>query len=133
MSELGGFFGWLTFVCYLLSLINQPCKLVYKKYILQMDKENDIRKVYQMLMKFLVKYHKLFGITAGSMAVAHLVLQILFERVSFVGIAATILMFLTGFMGMLVAYGHHSKILKIHRPVAYSVLIVVAVHLIFKI
>lgn len=133
MNEFGGFLGWVTAVCYFIAVANYFVKRIFRKWIVKLPKESIVRTDYQKGMLLLVRYHRYFGMAAGGFVVAHLLWQINFARVSYSGIAATVLMAATAVMGIAVAYGHKTGVLKAHRPVSMVLLAAIVFHLLTKI
>lgn len=130
MEEFGELLGWVTAVLYAASLLDYFVKIGYKHLIKDLEKDSPIKQLFQLLMKFIVKYHRYFGMGAGVFALIHMFLQLANEDLSITGIVLTAMMFLMGLMGMLIAYGHNQKVLKIHRPFSFLILVVLFIHII---
>lgn len=132
MHELGELFGWIAAGCYFVAVANYFVKRIFKDRVVKLPKDSAFRIWYQKFMRLLVRTHKYFGMTAGVFALVHLCWQLTNVRVSYSGVAAAALMAVSAVLGIAVAYGHKTKLLKAHRPVALTVLAVVVFHLITK-
>lgn len=132
MNELGELFGWIAAVCYFISVANYFVKRIYKNRIVKLPKDSSFRALYQKFMRLIVRTHRYFGMTAGVFALVHLCWQLTYARLSYSGVAAAALMAVAAILGVAVAYGHRTKLLKAHRPVAMTILAVVIFHLITK-
>ena len=133
MEEFGSVLGWITAVCYFIAVANLFVKQIFRRFIAKLPKDSAFKKVYQLFMKLIVRYHRYFGMAAGAFAVFHLLWQILNVRVSFSGIFAAALLASTALFGVAVAYGHKPALVKNHRPMALVILAVIIFHMITKI
>lgn len=132
MHELGELFGWIAAACYFVSVANYFIKRIFKARIVKLPKDSSFRTLYQKFMLLIVRTHKYFGMTAGVFAVVHLCWQIVYARVSLTGVLAAALMAVMACLGVAVAYGHKTALLKAHRPMALTVLAVVILHIVTK-
>jgi phosphatidylserine synthase len=134
MGELGEFLGWLTGVCFIVSVCNYVVKRVNKWWIVKLPKTSSVRKVYQTLMKLVVRYHRYFGIGAAAAVATHLFVQLRWEFPSVTGITAASLLALTAVLGIAMIAGVRSKtLLNVHRVTAAAGFAAFLVHLIFKV
>lgn len=133
MEKLGEVLGWAAAVCYFIAVANLFVKQIFRLWIAKLPKDNALRKVYQIFMRLVVKYHRYFGIAAGVFALFHLCWQIIHVRVSYSGVASAVLMALTAILGILIAYCHKGSLTKVHRPAALTILAVILFHMITKI
>lgn len=133
MGKFGEVLGWAAAICYITSMVNFVFKEIYKKKIIQMPKDSLFRKNYQILMKWIVKWHRYFGMAAGILGVFHLIWQIINVRVSYSGIFATLLMTAAVLLGISMAYKKKTNLIKTHRAVSISLLLVGLVHIITKV
>lgn len=73
MGKFIEFFGTLTAITFGISIFNFFVKWINKNYINKLDKKYDKYKGYfRILMKYVVKYHRYVGITAGISSIIHL-------------------------------------------------------------
>lgn len=132
MEKFGEVLGWIAAVCYFVSVANFFIKRIFKGLITRLPKDSGFRKAFQFFMRLLIKYHRYAGIAAGIFALLHLCWQIVNVRLSYSGVAVTVLMSVTALLGVLVAYGHKGALVKAHRPAALAVLAVILFHIITK-
>lgn len=136
MGEVGELLGWITAISFGISLLNYFIKFINKRYINKMDKNNELVKYYRVLMKYIVRYHRLFGTTAViALAIHFLVIYIFGGVLSITGLISGIFMlliFLLGIIGTFVIKNNRGSWVKIHRTLSFMLIIFIAMHLIFK-
>lgn len=132
MGKFGEALGWAAAVCYFISVANFPVKRIFKAWISKLPKDHAFRKIFQLFMKLIVKYHRYFGMGAGAFAVLHLCWQIFNVRVSYSGILTAVLMSIAVILGIFIAYRKKGSLTRVHRPVAIAILAVILFHLITK-
>ena len=133
MEEFGKFLGWVTVVCFGLSVLNYVVKKLNFVLRKKLDKEAPVLVMYTKLMKLIIRYHLYFGIGAGVFALLHLCLQLSAGRISLTGLIAVTLMILTVVCGILLkktGAAARKKVLYVHRSLVVMVILVVIVHLI---
>jgi hypothetical protein len=135
MNQLGNLFGILTAVFFGLATLTFFVKLINRKCVMKLPKENKFKQGYSSVMKFLVKNHRFFGLGAAVLMVAHVVLQILFKWVSVTGIITASIAFVTGMLGwiMFKAKKRTPAMLWAHRGSVVALAIAIAVHVITRI
>lgn len=97
--------------------------LFYYQFVnkLPKDKQKFI-KVYRIIMRYIVKYHKIIGAVASLAIICHL--YFMYNRIglSVPGLIAAVLMwiiFALGFYGAFINKNFKGKWLKIHRVLAF--------------
>ena len=84
--------GWIGAWGYAIALINYFIKFIYKKYIVKLPPEKKkYANIYRMIMKYIVKYHKIIGIIASISIMAHFYLMYTSVRLSVTGLIAAII------------------------------------------
>lgn len=133
MKELGGVLGWGTGICFIAALLNYLVKRVNSKWVNKLQKDSAFRQFYQKLMKFIVRYHRWFGIGAAVIVVAHLPVQLLLNDLSsYSGITAASLLVVTAVLGMIMLFGKKRGLIGTHRVIAALTLAAFLVHVIIK-
>lgn len=132
MEKVGELLGWLAAVCYFAAVANLVVKRLYQVRIAKLPKDNAFRRGYQFLMQRIVRYHRYFGVGAGVFALCHLCWQLVNVRLSYSGVLVTALMTATALMGILILKGKKKDLVKVHRPLALTVLAVILFHMITK-
>jgi len=130
LYQLGGPLGIIIIVLYGLTILNYFVKLIFKNYRKQLSKYPKFLKIYTVVMKLIVKYHKLFGLLTILFLLAHFLLQFSIFGLSITGTIAAGTMLLQIALGI---YGSkvkkRSKIwLYSHRSIAVMLLIAIVVH-----
>ena len=135
-SYLIGFIGWITAISFGIAILNFFVKYINKKFIIKLGKDKKVFvNIYRKIMRIIVKYHKLIGSVAVISVVLHLSICIYYHWIRVSGVIAAIIMgiiFILGFYGAYINKNMKGIWLKIHRILALSLIIVVAVHLVFK-
>ncbi len=132
-ATVGSFFGWVIVISYVMSTLNYVMKAINKKWGKSIRKNKMIKGPWQALMTFVIKNHKLFGITTIVGILVHFYIQ--FSRWGFIpsgAIAASLMVLQAGLGG----YGAYKKTRKgfwiiAHRTIALLLLIAIANHLIY--
>ena len=132
MEKFGEVLGWIAAVCYFVSVANYFVKWLFRARISKLPKGNAFRGSYQTFMKLLVKYHRYFGMTAGVFALCHLCWQLVNVRLSYSGVLVAAMMAAAAVLGVLIAYGRKTSLVKAHRPLSLAILAVILFHLITK-
>jgi len=132
MGELGEFLGWVTGVCFIAAVLNYVVKRVNRRWVAPLPKESSFRRLYQKLMRLVVKYHRYVGIGAAAVAAVHLLVQITWKFPSVTGLITAALLIATAVLGSLLLFGHKSRLLVPHRIAAASGFALFLAHLIFK-
>lgn len=135
MYQLGNLFGILTAVLFGLALLNFFVKLVNRKCVMKLPKENKFKQAYASVMKFLIKNHRFFGAGAMVLMLAHVVLQIIFKWVSVTGIIAAALALVAVALGGILfkAKKRTPAMLWAHRGAVVALTIAIAAHVITRI
>lgn len=133
MGNYGSLFGWLIMAGFTLTLLNYPVKVIYRKWVADLDKSSTFKKTYMKVQQVIVKYHRFYGLFATIMLITHLVIQVQYRWVSRTGLLAASLLILNVLLGV---YGHYYKKKKrsawfyVHRTVAVLALAAIILHLI---
>lgn len=132
MSEYGSLFGWLIVTGLVLTLLNYPIKVIYRKFIAGMDKDSQGRKLYSSIQKIIVKYHRFFAAFTSTMMIVHLIIQLQYRWLSWTGLVAAALMVVNGTIG---GFGHYVRKKRktawfyLHRTVAVLLIAAIVFHI----
>lgn len=135
MGEYGSLFGWLIITGLVLTLLNFPVKLIYRKWVSALDKESKFKVVYSGAQKIIVKHHRFFAGFATLMLITHLIIQLQYRWLSTTGLIAAILLVTNGFLG---GYGHYirkkkkSAWLYVHRSIAVLATMAIILHIVMR-
>lgn len=125
--------GWITAISYSMAVSNYFVKYINKKYISKLgEAHKEIIKRYRRIMKFIVKNHKWIGTIAILSLMVHVALAMRFNRIMLTGIISASLItavFLLGLYGSYINKGHRGIWLKIHRILAFLLIIAVVIHI----
>lgn len=131
MEELGGLFGFLIIIFYVLAVLNFFFKFLNRNYRDTLKKNESFYKTYMKFLKFFVKYHKYFGGATLLMILAHFFLQFSRFGISVTGCIAAGVMLLQIGLGV---YGQYHKSrskswLMVHRGIAAVLLVTIMIHI----
>ena len=135
MWIFGKILGWFMVAFYSLAVLNYPVKWVNKRVISKLPANSGVRKIFTVLMRFIVKYHRYFAIAAILLLTAHFFVQFSLYGFFLTGIIAGSLMLAQGLLG---AYGTYVRKKKrtawfyLHRTVAVLLLAAILIHVIIK-
>lgn len=136
MNEFIGFLGWVTTVSFGFAILNYLLKFINKKYISKFGKgRENIVIYYKKIMRLVIRYHKLAGITAMISVILHFIAALIYNKILIAGIVSAILMlilFLLGVYGACINKNLRGGWVKIHRAAAFILLITVLIHIILK-
>jgi hypothetical protein len=128
--------GWVTVTCFTIAILNFFVKYINKKYISKLGIEKKrLIGLYKMFMKKIIKYHKLAGTIAIISVLIHFFIAFLSNRISITGIIAALFMasiLLLGVYGAFINKNRKGLWLKIHRIMAFGLLIAIVIHIIQK-
>ena len=128
-----GFLGWITVISFGLAISNYFMKYIHKKYINKLGKENkEMVTLYRKIMKIIVKNHKVVGAIAIISVLTHFFIAFSSNRISITGIIAALFMvslFSLGFYGAFINKNYKGKWLKVHRSMAFVLLIAIIIHI----
>lgn len=134
MRDIAEFLGWIVAWGFGIAMLNFVLKFIYKKYIVKLQKDkNKAVDAYRLIMKYVVKYHKLIGTITALAVIIHFVLMLLFVKVSITGLASMLVMLCIFSLGIYGAYfnkNYKGKWLKIHRLLAFLLVIMIGLHII---
>lgn len=134
--DLIGFLGWVTAVSFGIALLNYFMKLINKKFINKLSKEKKpLIDLYRRLMKIVIKYHKLAGIVATLAVLGHFFIAFSSNHIRITGIISAILMIILFFIGAYGAFVNKTRKglwIKLHRLVAFSLIITIGIHILYK-
>lgn len=135
MKEMAGLFGWIGVWGYVVALLNFFIKYINKKYInkLPKDKKTFI-STYRIIMRFLVKYHKIAGVIASIAVVVHLYLMYNVKGLSIPGLVAAIVMWIVfslGIYGFGINKNMKAPWVKIHRILSFVLILLIVFHIMF--
>jgi cytochrome b561 len=134
MKDFSEILGWIVTCGFGIAMLNFILKFINKKCISKLPKEKEnIIKVYRIIMKYVIKYHKAIGIITSLAVITHLILMSIFVRISNTGIVAMSLMisvFLLGMYGAFINKNYKGNWLKVHRVLAFLAVIAIGIHII---
>jgi hypothetical protein len=132
LRHLIGPLGTLTAITFGLALLNFFVKFINKKYISKLGKDQKhFIDLYRKFMKLIVKYHKFIGIISVSLLSIHFYTAFSSNRISTTGIISAIIMlvlFLLGIYGAYINRTIRGNWLKVHRVLAFLLLISIVIH-----
>lgn len=125
--------GTLTGIIFLFALLNFFVKFINKNYIVKLDKnKNHFVEYYRKVMRFIIKNHKLAGITAFIFMLLHFSIAFFSHRIKITGIIAAIIMLIIVILGI---YAKLNKKVKgtwliAHRNLAFILIAAIIFHII---
>lgn len=130
IGKLGEFFGELIVILYLLTILNYFVKLINRKYRNKIMQNKKLFSVFTKAMRFIVKNHKLFGLSTIIFILLHFFVQFSQYGLRISGVVAAGIMILQIGLGI---YG--SKVKKrgkvwlyLHRSIAVILAVAIMVH-----
>lgn len=131
IKELGGLFGWSIFALYCISVLNYILKVINKNFKDIINKNENISRIYKMLMKIIIKYHKYFGGATLIFLLFHFIIEFTYRGLNITGAIAAILMIIELLLGV---YGVYKKKrdglwFYMHRIIAILLGISIVIHL----
>ncbi len=130
LEELGGFLGSIIVVLYVLTILNYFVKFIFKNYRKLLSKYPIVLKVYTIMMKLIVKNHKLFGLLTILFILLHFLLQFSQYGINIAGTIAAgvmILQIMHGIYGSKVKKRSKTWLIS-HRTIAAALLIAIMIH-----
>lgn len=132
--ELGQILGGIIVTLYILAALNYVIKLINRKYISKLKKNEKNEKflqIFQKTMRFLVRNHKLFGGLTIIALLLHFPVQFYLYGLSITGAIAGSMMVLQASLGF---YGSRKKTggrtwLLFHRSIAALLLVAIGTHI----
>lgn len=131
MKDVGEALGILIIVFYSLALLNFIIKYIFKYYRTTLQKNKEFFTLYKKVMKFFVKFHRYFGMTAILCIFAHFYVQFTTKGLRLTGAFAASLMLIQAGLGM---YGIYSKKkwkhwITVHRVLAIMIGVAILIHI----
>ena len=77
MHDSGSLFGWLITAGFLLTLLNYPVKLVYRKFVASRPRESKFRRIYVKFQRFIVSSHRFFAFFTVLLLLTHVIIHML--------------------------------------------------------
>lgn len=137
MKDFAEFLGWVVVLGFGVALLNYILKYINKKYVNKLSGEmKKYIDMYRLLMRYVIRYHKLAGIIASATVIIHFIIMYSLKGLSTFGIISAVLMwivFLLGIYGAYINKNYKGAWLKIHRTAAFILLLTIAVHVLIKI
>ncbi len=125
--------GWIVFWGFIFALLNFFVKQINKQLIVPASKKNKkIGEIYRPIMKFVIRFHKPVGAFVSITIFLHLFLMYTYAGPSltgFVGMSIMLSVFLLGIYGTFFKKNIRGSWLKIHRVLAFLLLISISAHL----
>lgn len=132
MREFGKFLGWVAVVGYAIALLGFFCKYINKKYINKLPKDKkQIATYYRLIMKYILKLHKLAGIVASIAIMVHFYIMFTSRGLSISGLLAALVMwsvFALGIYGYAINKNLRGSWVKPHRALAFLLILLIIVH-----
>lgn len=132
MGEFGEFLGWATGACFFAAILNFAVKRIGRRWVASLPKESALRGLCQRGIRLIVSSHRYFGLGAAAIAAVHLSVQAATQFLSFTGVAAAVLLWLTALLGALLLWGRRRVLLIPHRICAAAGAAVFLLHLLIK-
>jgi len=118
-GQLIGLLGWITALSYGVAISNFFVKYINKKYISKLGVAyKQIADFYRVIMKLVVRTHKLAGVIAIISLTTHFLIAFSRNIIPATGVIAAVLMFIMLFLGIYGAYinkSYKGLWLKVHR------------------
>lgn len=137
MNEFAELLGWLVAAAYAIALLNYPVKYLNKRYFSKAQGNNTkYKKGFNILKKYIIKYHKLAGILAALGIIIHFIIMYNINGLSISGLVSASLMWIIAMLG---AYGvrisknYKAPWLKFHRAISVLPLISIVIHVLTKV
>ena len=130
MGEFGGFFGWTIVTCYGLAVLNYVLKFLNRNFSSAIKKNDSVKKYFNMLLKLIVRYHKVFGFLTVLFFIVHFLIMYFTRGIKITGLIVATLMLVQIIHGI---YGTRMKKrtkawLYGHRIIPILIAIAIAVH-----
>lgn len=109
---LGKTLGWLIVISYLLAGMNYIMKLINRKCYRQVNRNPVMKKIFNRLMKIIVRNHRLFGFSAVTLILFHFVIQFTNYGLSKKGLLAASLIIFQNVLGV-----YRVRVKKRYKPV----------------
>ncbi|WP_446899625.1 hypothetical protein ACSVC9_06990 [Clostridium sp. LBM24168] len=136
MRGIAGLLGWLAVWCYTIALFNYFMKYINKRYINKLsNNKKQYKDLYRLVMRYIVKYHKIAGIFASIALVGHLYLMYNFRGLSIPGLVAAVIMlivFILGIYGTFINKNIRGSWIKFHRTLAFTLIVLIGLHITFS-
>ncbi|MDF2503433.1 hypothetical protein [Clostridium sp.] len=124
--------GILTAIAFSFALLNFVVKFINKKYIIKLDKaKNHFIVYYTKIMLFIVKNHKIAGITALIFMLLHFSTAFISHRIKITGIIAATIMLIIAILGIYAKLNKKVKgtWLTVHRTLAFILIVALIFHI----
>lgn len=131
MKDVSSFLGWLAIVSYVMAVLSYVFKIINKNFKEQITSNKILKKYFFLFMKYIFKYHNLFGFLAILMVLVHFIILVKFE-LSITGIIAGVLMILQGLTGIYGSYINKKRKgiwISVHRIIAVAIFIMIGFHI----
>ena len=136
IEEIGKNLGWVVVWTFAFALILFVIRYINKNYMTQITNKLKGKKnyldLYRKIIGFIVKNHKVFGLTATGVVFLHLIIMWKYVEISVSGLVALVLMVLVAGVGMFSTYLKKQKkapLTKLHSILAGALLVAIIIHL----
>ena len=131
MRQLGNFFGSIIVFLYVLTILNYILKFINKNFKSLISKNEFLNKLFIIVMRIIIKYHKVFGIFTIIFILLHFYIQFTYRGISIIGLMSAVTMILQVALGI---YGSSSKTkdqtwLIAHRAISIILLVSILIHI----
>lgn len=132
MKDFAEFLGWVTVAFYAVALLNFILKYVNKNYMNSLSKtKKKLVDNYRIIMRYVIKYHKLAGILAIIILLGHFFIMFSIRGLSITGLIALILMAVVVLLGVYGAYinkKYKSTWMYVHRTLSFVLIVAILIH-----
>lgn len=138
MKDIAELIGWIGIISFGIAILNYIIKFINKKYVSKIKINEENKKyivLFRTLMKYVVKYHKYFGMLASIAIFVHFLIMYNTIGLSIIGIIAASLMwilFLIGVYGTYINKNLRGSWVKYHRFIAFVLIAFIILHLLTK-
>jgi heme A synthase len=132
MNKLGELLGWLTVIFYSASVASFFLKAIYKRFSSVIKNDLHINRPYTALMKFAIRYHRLFGGLAIACLATHFYIQWTTRGFNSSGALAAIVLIAQVTLGIIGAYvvkKRHGLWFVMHRTIAVILFVAIVRHI----
>lgn len=136
MKGFAALLGWIGAWGYGIALLNFFVKYINKKYINKLPKDKKkYADLYRVFMRYIVRYHKIAGITATIAIAAHLYLMYNYRGLSLPGLTAAgvmLIVFVLGIYGFYINRNMRGPWVKVHRFLSFLLILLIGFHIMFS-
>jgi hypothetical protein len=132
MYLLGRILGWLIAGTFLLTVLNYPARLVFKRYFAKLPRDSKAKKRYQAFLRRIAGWHRYYGFIATGLLFIHFSVQYfvngLYRPTCFIVGPLLIIQILLGAYGTYIRKRKPSAWLIGHRATAILLVAAIVFH-----